>query len=195
MLQSQIARNNKIKGFGLIESLIAMVIILVGVFLYASIQLNNLRQQRFINNQIAATMLIKDMANRIALNPDAHGSGSNSDYLLTNPSSFPNNSHSCYFEAPSNLPNGCTAQQIAELDIREWRTLANNLLGGSGDVRTVICFDSTPDDGEPTDATSAACDGTVGTPRRLTIKLWWRERNADNTESFRRVTTQVPLQG
>ena len=63
----------------------------------------------------------------------------------------------------------CAPAQMAQNDFAEWLAVVQSptvLPLGAG----VICLDSTPDDGTPTDA---ACDGLGNV---LTIKVWWMEQ-------------------
>jgi len=67
----------------------------------------------------------------------------------------------------------CTAEELARFEVRRWRdALAGSLPQGQG----IVCIDSTPDDGDPS---NWLCDGTGEV---VAIKIGWLEQAAAGAE-------------
>lgn len=138
-------------GYTLVETLVALIILTIGVLGAGSLQSKTQQFSRgaYLNTQ--ATVFAHDILERARANPK----GVVSEFY-----NIPNISeHSeCY-----TLP-GCSPQEMSENDMFEWQAeVANTLPGGD----SVICLDSTPDDGSPS---SPACDGAG---LIYAAKVWW----------------------
>lgn len=154
-------------GSSLIEVLIALVILSVGLLGVGSLQTKTQQFSRSAYFNTQATIFTHDILERARANPK----GMFSDFYDS-----PNvvEHSNCY-----NL-TGCSPQEIAENDMYEWQAdVAKTLPGGD----SVICKDSTPDDGEPS---SPGCDG-VGLI--YAAKVWWS--TADSSTQRVVITTAL----
>jgi type IV pilus assembly protein PilV len=157
-------------GSGLIEALISIFIVSIGFLGFAGLQISGLAAANQSLFRSKAVYLSYQMADRVRANLPAVAAGAY------------NNFSSQVVPSPGcNVAVNCTAAQMAVNDFAEWLTevqSASVLPSGAG----VICLDSTPDDGTPSDA---ACDGQGNI---LSIKLWWAEKG----QQHRFVTTFRP---
>jgi type IV pilus assembly protein PilV len=109
----------KQRGFGLVESLVALVVVSVGMIGIASLYGQGLAASRTALFRTQAVYLVSDMADRIRLNRVAgdgyEGDGEDSD---------------C---GPGGV--SCTPAEMAAHDVWEWRTrIADQLPAGDGEV-------------------------------------------------------------
>lgn len=145
---------NRQSGISLIESLVALVVLALGVMGLAGVQTRLLVETRTANSRAVAVQLIDDLSNRMLLNRYA---------ALGRPqltAGDPRFLASSYLLAWSNTtgmtaPNPstclgaiCTAAQLAAADMFQWRTAVNAALPGaqatvfqlpaaSGDLRQI----------------------------------------------------------
>lgn len=124
-------------GISLIESLVALVVLALGVMGLAGVQTRLLVETRTANSRAIAVQLIDDLSNRMALNRFAAvgrpqlTNPINSSYLLgwsdtsgvgvAMPTANPFN---C-------VVNTCTAAQLAQSDLFQWRTAVNAAFPGA----------------------------------------------------------------
>lgn len=148
------------RGAGLIEALISIFVVSIGLLGFAGLQLKGLVAANDSQFRSKAVYLSYQMADRVRANLTA---------------SDPATAAAAYYDfstqvAPDpgcTVSVSCTQSQMAQNDFAEWLTEVKSALpSGAG----VICLDSTPDDGTPS---NAACDGLGNV---LTIKLWWMEQ-------------------
>ena len=146
------------RGSGLIEALISMLVVSIGFIGFAGLQIKGLASTKDSLFRSEAVYLSYQMADRVRANLPAAAAGAYNN-----------------FSTPTAPDPGCvvtvncTPAQMAMNDFAEWLgqvQSSSELPSGTG----VICLDSTPDDGTPT---NTACDG-IGDV--LTIKLWWTEQ-------------------
>jgi type IV pilus assembly protein PilV len=157
-------------GSGLIESLISILVVSIGFLGFAGLQINGLAAANDSLFRSKAVYLSYQMADRVRANLPAATAGAYNSFTSQTPAS-----------SGCTISVNCTVTQMAQNDFNEW--LAEVQTGSvlpSG--AAVICLDSTPDDGTPTDA---ACDGQGNV---LSIKLWWTEKG----QQHRFVTTFRP---
>ena len=178
------------RGFTMLETLIAILIVSFGLLGIAGIYVTGVQNNKSANLRTLATQQAYDMADRMRANLAG----------LTVPlPAMP------YYHLPTETQTAtcytttnCNPQQMAQNDYYEWNnTNASNsnrrvLPGGYG----VTCLDSTPNDGT-WDGTTAtpACDG-LGTI--YAIKVWWLDdrrsglATTDPNAYLRVVTTLQP---
>lgn len=131
-----------------------MFVVTIGFVGFASLQINGLVAANDSLFRSKAVYLSYQMADRVRANLPGAQAGSYDDFEAA-------------VSNPGCITTSCTAAQLAQNDFYEWSAEVASLLpSGVG----VICLDSTPDDGTPTDA---ACDGAGSV---LSIKLWWSEK-------------------
>jgi type IV pilus assembly protein PilV len=150
------------RGSGLIESLISILVVSIGFLGFAGLQINGLAAANDSLFRSKAVYLSYQMADRVRANLPAASAGAY------------NNFTSQVAASPGcTISVNCAATQMAQNDFNEW--LAEVQTGSvlpSG--AAVICLDSTPDDGTPSEA---ACDGQGNV---LSIKLWWSEKEQEH---------------
>src|SRR4029453_4315779 len=152
-------RMRAVSGFTLLEVLIAIVVVAFGLLGLAGLQLYALKNNHSAAMRVAATNLANDMIDRMKSNFQGVIAG---NY---------NQSSTAAYQGPAvancNQVAGCTAAELAQHDLNEWRLrLQAALPGGAG----IVCVDSTPNDAAPTPA-APGCDGIGAT--LYTVKIWW----------------------
>lgn len=104
------------RGISLIESLIAMVVMALGILGMLGVQMRTLTDTQGGVRRAQAIRLIEDLGERLQNNPDAL---SNLSTYTTEPSS----STDC-------VATPCSPSQLATFDIKNWRTAVENTLPG-----------------------------------------------------------------
>lgn len=145
------------RGFTLLEILVAILITSIGVLGIAGLQAYTLKATHGSNLRSVATRQAYEIADSMRANKVGLNNGDYNNQQGTQVDS-------CYQSA------GCTAQQMAQMDVFLWNQANAALLPGG---RGFICADSTPNDGAPA---APACDLAPNAP--YVIKIWWDEREA-----------------
>lgn len=124
MFINAITSKSKQSGITLIESLVALVVLALGVMGLAGVQTRLLVESRTANSRAVAVGLIDDLTNRMLLNkttafpPPPTVSGyqlAGFQDINTNPTA-----------AQDCSTNSCTGTQMAQSDINLWRIAVNN---------------------------------------------------------------------
>lgn len=191
------------KGFTLLEVLIAVVIFSVGLLGLAGLHITNLKLSHDSLLRSTATILAKDMADRMRANVSQVNLGLNS--LYNNPTGTATANPACIAKDTSGnvLDTSCTPAQMALHDFYEWQSqitgqvatswhpaVISKLPSGQG----IVCIDSTPFDGAPPPG-DPACDNIEPTPGRdvFTIKIWWNERKDSLNPATRQFIMSVAI--
>lgn len=162
----QLFRNSKSQsGLSLIESLVALVVLALGIMGLAGVQTRLLVETRTANSRAVAVQLIDDLTNRMALNRYAAVGQPQlptavfSSYRLS-PTAWSNTTGMTTPNPSTCLGTVCTAAQLAAVDMFAWMTAVNAALPGS----QVRIFQNIT---------------TTGDPRQLGIAIGWpmNERN------------------
>jgi len=159
------------RGFGLIEVLVALVVLSIGLLGTAKLQVLAIRYntQSFMRSQAAA--LAYDMADRMRANPTAVAAGS---YDSADAANYQPPADNGCSETASSAAQACTAAQLAAHDAWEWgNEISNALPAGAG----TVCTDSDPDD-------AVACDG-IGNVYSITVSWTEMVDGAPSTASYR----------
>jgi len=115
---------NKSLGFTLIESLVALLVLSVGMLGMAVLYVESLSASRTATYRSQAVNLASDMADRIRTNRLAQGAYAG-----------PPANNGCNSQ-PGVVAADCSAVQMAAHDVFRWQqTLAQRLPGGSGNVQ------------------------------------------------------------
>ena len=115
-------------GIGMIEVLVAIVIMVFAMFALISMQIVALRYQKTAHLRSMASQFSADLADRMRANIRGAHDGA---YNLSQ-QRYPALGES----APSCPgPGSCTSRELAAKDINEWRTaLSNGVVGGWGEI-------------------------------------------------------------
>jgi len=149
------------QGFTLVESLIALLLLSVGLLGAWALQLASLRAHADSMQQAAATELLRDMAERIRANPTA---GARYD-SLRGPA----------LEAACAGATACSAEELAASDLAQFAIRAGALFPGSDTAATV--------EFEPATGPDAA--------DHFTLSLRWRGARDLNSVSLHQLAPPV----
>jgi len=163
-------------GFSMVETLVAIVIMAVGVMGAAGLQLTALRTARQSAFQTFASHLAAEMADAMRASHEwASRNGRADPYLDAN-------QDAANVEEPS--PSGrscytddCDPTEFVAFEIQEWNTRIGNVLPGG---RFLICRDAAPWDGAK-NAPAWQCDDNDADTAPIVVKLGWRSRNPDES--------------
>ena len=145
-------------GFTLLEVLITIVVVAFGLLGLAGLQVFALKNNQSATMRVAATGLANDIIDRMKGNFTGVVAG---NYNRPNTADYNTPVPGC------NQAGGCSAADLAQNDLREWKArVAQTLPGGDG----IVCLDSTPADAAPTPA-APGCDNTGVTV--YVVKIWW----------------------
>jgi len=154
-------------GVGMVEVLVAVVIISVGMLGIASLYVTTLQAKTTSLSRLKAVNLAYDMADRIRANP-----AGGTFYTLASGTALTAPSPTC-------LTSNCTAAQLAAADLYAWSTqvtsTSNGLPGGTN-VKRSISF----------------TDRTATTPQIFKIDLVWRESSTASSDLKYSLTVQAP---
>ena len=150
---------NKQQGISMLEVLITALILSLGLLGLAGLQVKSMQFNHSAYLRSQATLLAYDITDRMRANQAAVTAG-NYDKVTTPPPSA---------VASCKTTTGCTASQMAQNDLREWKdavaaTLPNGL--------AISCIDSTPIDTPEATSSTPKCDGSGSL---YAIKIWWTD--------------------
>lgn len=122
------------RGVGLIEILVAVLVLSIGVLGYAGLQLRALNSTSESHFQTQAAALAQDAVERIAANEAMR------DTYYSDPGNWPQDemSNAALAEWDQCYQNACTRDQVAAWDVLQLRWLAWNLLP-AGRISTEVC--------------------------------------------------------
>ena len=124
---------NKQNGFTMIELLIALLILAVGLFGMASLMMTSMKSNQSAAMRSQASWLAYDIVERMRLNSTI--ATSSDRYVITAAAVAPAD--------PGCKANGCSPNNVAVLDLNEWKTqLGQAALAGSvaraGNAYTIV---------------------------------------------------------
>ena len=168
----------KQSGFTLIEVLVSVFVLALGVIGVAGMQLTAMRNSQVSNYQTVAVQLAAELADKMRSNAVEMAKTDDSNaFIFTYNSATdgePTVGTKCYATT-------CTAEQMADFDVYEWKQRLRALLPGG---RVAICRDTTPVD---SGALKWACTSslTAQGDAPLVIKVGWlgRGKNPDGTDN------------
>jgi len=157
------------RGFTLIEVLIAVLVLAIGLIGLAGIQAGGLQMNDSAYMRSQASILAQDIADRARANTRGFRNGAYDD-------------PSAGITSSCQTRDGCTAKEMAQTDVKVWQdSVAALLPDGEG----TICRDgNSPDSGSS--ASSPACNGG-----EYVVKIWWTDDRSGNSQRF--VTEVRPL--
>ncbi len=157
------------RGISLIESMVAIVVMALGILGIVGVQLRTLSDTQTGVRRAQAIHLIEDLSERIKVNPNALlNIGGYAMAWGTNPTG-----------APDCKATACTTAQIIQYDLQEWKRLVNNTLAPQANTAAAATA--------LTDATIfIPADETVASNRRqLGVMVRWRENERSTTADYR----------
>jgi type IV pilus assembly protein PilV len=110
------------QGFGLIEVLVAVLVMGIGLLGLAGLQTQSLRFNNEAYFRTQATLLSMDMADRLRANFETARTNSGL-YTFTKTATVPTGGTDCYTSA-------CTPAEIAAYDFKQWRERVAEVLPG-----------------------------------------------------------------
>lgn len=113
------------RGMSLIESLVAVLVLALGIMGLAGVQARMLAENRTTNARAVAVGLIDDLSNRMLLNRNAVAAGNYDSGFLAG-AAIGVAGTDCSAAA-------CTGAQLATWDLIAWRTTMRSLLGPGSD--------------------------------------------------------------
>lgn len=160
-IQTSLATGSAQQGVGLLEILVAMLLISVGLLSFLAMQMLSLEADRSAYLRTQALLIGVDASERVRANPHGFEAGAYNSTELED--------SGCY------SADACTGVELAQSEINELRGRAQQQLP-RGELH--ICIDSTPNDGLPE---ALACDGSG---RALAVKVWWDEDQDGRAETL-----------
>ena len=157
------------RGISLIESMVAIVVMALGILGIVGVQLRTLSDTQTGVRRAQAIHLIEDLSERIKVNPNALlNIGGYAMAWSTNPTG-----------APDCKATACTTAQIIQYNLQEWKRLVNNTLAPQANTAAAATA--------LTDATIfIPADETVASNRRqLGVMVRWRENERSTTADYR----------
>lgn len=156
------------RGIALIESLVAIVVMALGILGILGVQMRTLTDTQTTVRRAQAIRLIEDIGERMKVNPNALNN------LASYVSAFDNT------PTPGSCTNGCSAAQQASYDLAIWKqTVASSLPLGQASIFLAP--------GETQDANR----------RQLGVIISWRENEHDTDAAYKDNidTTKVLVNG
>ncbi|MGE0114195.1 MAG: type IV pilus modification protein PilV [Steroidobacteraceae bacterium] len=152
--------NNKQFGVGMVEVLVALVVMSVGMLGIASLYVTTLQAKTTSLSRMKAVNLAYDMADRIRANPTG---GAAYELAISTVPTTP---------SPTCKTSNCDSTQMAAADLYQWDALIrSNVTGLPGNVSRSIT--RTP-----------RTTGPPATPEIFTITLNWTEVNTSGSLSY-----------
>lgn len=149
------------RGITLIESLVAIVVMALGILGILGVQMRTLTDTQTAVRRAQAIRLIEDLGERMKVNPNAL---SNLNAYVTGFDTTP---------STPNCANGCSAAQLAAYDVAVWKkTVQDNLPLGKASIFI-----------PPAESGLAA-----GLGRQLGVMVAWRENERAITDSAEKKT-------
>ena len=161
-----------LRGFTLLEVLVAIVVLSFGVLGAVGLQAMALQATKESRYQSAAVALGRELGDMMRGNKDIalKTSAGENPYLVDFTGELPAAAADCFAAA-------CASQlAVAQFGISDWLTRVNTVLPGA---RVVVCFDDAPydDDGVPRWACAGGASGTA------VVKIGWARQPTDSASA------------
>lgn len=144
----------KARGVGIVEVLVALVILSVGLLGTATLYVTSLQAKTTAQSRMQAVNLAADIADRIRANRDA-----GDDYEIATTDTAATPSVNCIQTSTTPAVN-CTPTQLAVADLFQWSDAVDTTLPGNS-TRSIV-----------------VTDATATTPTIYDIALTWEEPSA-----------------
>jgi type IV pilus assembly protein PilV len=117
-----LTRHQKMKGFTLIEVLIALFVLAIGLLGMATLMMTSMQSSQGASQRSAATLATYDLVERMRANRD-RAAVANSPYAGNPMAVVPPACH--------NQTGGCPATDIAQFDLARWRANLTDIIPGA----------------------------------------------------------------
>lgn len=165
------------RGVSLVETLVALVVLSVGLLGVAALLVQSVRGSRTALLRTQAVNLVSDMADRIRANANAGAAYDTAQYADDGPAE-----NGCAATAADRDGANCTMEELAQDDVARWRADVRELLPGEAPAADVEYFAS----------------AGAGSPERYAISVAWEEpgdRQAPDQYSYRTDVVIMPRPG
>jgi len=172
----------KSQGFGIIEVLIALVILSIGSLALVRTQIGALQVATDAGERSMAALLLQDMVARIQANSGDAIKGLSSAYLQAG---VINN------QCLSSAGNICSGAQMAVHDVGDWNQAITNAFP-AGTAFGLVCLEASPGS---TSQTCSAAPASNPYPVVFTVKIFWKSTANRGGASYDQslVTTVEPV--
>lgn len=184
-------RRQSLRGFTLVEVLVAIVILSIGILGAVGMQVSAIRMNKEVRFQAVAVTMAKELAEKMRGNKDLAilttacggtcGAGQN-PYLL-NATLTPTATVTA--PSPNCATSSCTALQMAVWDSYDWRLRMRDALPSP---RIVVCMDNDPYDASGAPKWACSNTGTVAM-----LKVAWNRSGSTGETEFTASATTLPM--
>lgn len=120
-MQLNLSTKRKPRGFTLLEVLVALVVLSIGLLGLSGLQTSSLRNNHSAFLRSQATLAGTDIIDRMRANRTSAASG---DYDIGYTATV----------TPSSCVGSCSALDVANRDLQQWRSYVERLPGGEGEI-------------------------------------------------------------
>jgi type IV pilus assembly protein PilV len=178
-------RAHRVRGIGLVEVLVALLIVSLAILGFLGLQVQALRQSGTAHLRLVAQQLANDLAERMRANSDPQAGLAAYRFEVTQAAQVQRDGTALRLNTPAprcdQPADACPPAQLAAVDLFEWRTTVfAHLPAGAVIVapRDTVSVPSTPRCGAPAPATPAA--PAVRSCDAADIWVAWREPQGPN---------------
>ena len=152
------ARPSTSQGFALLETLVALLVVALGLLGILGLQMRTLADTQNGVRQAQAIRLIESLGERVRLNPNSNVQAVADNYVT--------DWGDVTGTVPSNCDAGCSAADLAKFDIAQWKQTVDDTLPLADAKVFYVNDESTV---------------TAGNRRQLGVMLSWRENESDQS--------------
>ena len=176
------------RGFSLIEILVALTILAIGLLGTLAMQLATLRASRASVHESTALQLASEIAEQ--LQNHARNAESIAQYLQVDLDTSTASVNRTVTPSCFGIEAHCSASELVSFDIQQWRSVIGSRLPGG---RLRICRDASPWQ-KSTQLVRWACDDNAVSTDSVWIKLGWHSgRPGDDTDQANSPQLILPL--
>ncbi|MGQ0836088.1 MAG: type IV pilus modification protein PilV [Gammaproteobacteria bacterium] len=146
-----------VRGVSLVETLVALVVLSVGLLGVAALLLQSVRGSRTALLRTQAVNLVSDMADRIRANANAGAAYGTAQYGAAGPAE-----NDCVPTVDNAAGDNCTVIELAQDDLARWRADVSEALPGDGVTMPAAVVQHVPSAG-------------ASSPERYMVSVAWQE--------------------
>lgn len=152
------ARPSTSQGFALLETLVALLVVALGLLGILGLQMRTLANTQNSVRQAQAVRLIENLGERVRLNPNSNVQAVANNYVT--------DWGDVAGTIPSDCNTGCSAANLAKFDIAQWKQTVKDTLPLADAKVFYVNDESTV---------------TAGNRRQLGVMVSWRENESDQS--------------